>query len=90
MPERRRVIIEVRITDPLRAGKILGEAASQVELRDDLLTSSFASAAQDWFSQMVSALGTMAYMDAFPRAETIKVVHDPLWIDKILDESPPE
>ncbi len=69
--ETRSVKITVLIEDGVH-GDRLGEASSVIKLRTDLLTSAFASTAQDWYSQMVSALGTMAYRDAFPRS--IRVV----------------
>jgi hypothetical protein len=58
--------VEVRIIDP-ETGAILGEASAVIGLRKDLLTSSFAATAQDWFSTTCSAVGTMAYREAFPR-----------------------
>jgi len=50
----------------------MGEASAIVSLRTDLLTGIFTDSAQDWYSSMVAALGTMAYRDAFPRS--IRVV----------------
>lgn len=63
----RSVKITVLIEDGVH-GDHLGEASSIVSLRTDLLTSAFASTSQDWYSQMVAALGTLAYRDAFPRS----------------------
>ncbi len=67
----RSVKITVTIEDGVH-GDHMGEASSIVSLRTDLLTGIFTDGAQDWYSSMVSALGTMAYRDAFPRS--IRVV----------------
>jgi hypothetical protein len=63
----RSVKITVTLEDGVH-GDRMGEASSVVNLREDLLIGAFVDAAQDWYSQMVSALGTMAYRDAFPRS----------------------
>jgi hypothetical protein len=62
-----RVRIEVRIVNP-DTGKVLGEASQETQLRTDLLTSAFASTAQDWFVTTCGAVGTTAYRSAFPRS----------------------
>jgi len=76
----RSVKITVTIEDGVH-GDHMGEASSIVSLRTDLLTSAFASTSQDWYSQMVAALGTLAYRDAFPRSGRelpVQVAHQPL------------
>lgn len=63
----RSVKITVTIEDGVH-GDHMGEASSVVSLRTDLLYGLFTDGAQDWYSSMVAALGTMAYRDAFPRS----------------------
>ena len=63
----RSVKITVTIEDGAH-GDHLGEASAIVSLRTDLLTGIFTDSAQDWYSSMVSSLGTLAYRDAFPRS----------------------
>jgi hypothetical protein len=63
----RSVKITVTIEDGVH-GDHMGEASSIVSLRTDLLVGIFTDAAQDWYSAMVSSLGTLAYRDAFPRS----------------------
>lgn len=64
----RRVTLKFQIIDPDQPEwAIMGEASTTVEVRTDLLSAAFTDGAQDWYSAMVGALGTMAYMDAFPK-----------------------
>jgi hypothetical protein len=76
----RSVKITVTIEDGVH-GDHMGEASSIVSLRTDLLTGVFTDGAQDWYSSMVAALGTMAYRDAFPRSGRelpVQVARQPL------------
>jgi hypothetical protein len=62
----RRVKIQVLLTDGVH-GDELGASSVVVELRRDLLNGYDPDAAQDWYTALVSALGTTAYREAFPR-----------------------
>lgn len=64
---RRRIKIQVTLLDGVH-GDELGRADTVVELRTDLLTAYDPGGAQDWYSSMIAALGTMAYREAFPRS----------------------
>src|SRR4051812_11719026 len=63
---RRRIKIQVRLVDGVH-GDELGQADTVVELRTDLLTAYDPDKAEDWYSSMVAALGTMASREASPR-----------------------
>lgn len=61
------VRVEVRLIDP-RTGDVKGQASTVINLRTDLLTGVFVDKAQDWYSTTCSAVGTMAYREAYPRS----------------------
>ena len=61
------VRIEVRIVNPDN-DEVLGQGAAEIRLRTDLLTAMNAATAQDWFATTCSAVGTMAYREAYPRS----------------------
>lgn len=59
--------IEVRLIDP-DSGVVIGQSSTVIGLRRDLLTAPFADKAQDWYTTTCSAVGTAAYLDAFPKS----------------------